>query len=82
MVFQYPVVYRGMSVYRNIELPLKGTGMSRKEREKIIGEAAEMLELGDVLHENVERIDSVSRQKTAVAGRWPEGRRFCCSMSR
>ena len=26
-----------------------------------------MLELGDVLHENVERIDSVSRQKTAVA---------------
>ncbi len=67
MVFQYPVVYRGMSVYKNIELPLKGTGLTRQEREKTITEAAEMLELKDVLHEHVERIDSVSRQKTAVA---------------
>src|SRR5215471_44260 len=33
MVFQYPVVYRGISVYRNIELPLlKEVPVSRVRR--------------------------------------------------
>ena len=67
MVFQYPVVYRGLSVYKNIELPLRGRRMTKKDREKAVYEAAEMLELNDVLHENVDRIDAVSKQKTAVA---------------
>jgi len=29
MVFQYPVVYRGISVYRNIELPLQSMKLSK-----------------------------------------------------
>ncbi len=32
MVFQYPVVYRGISVYRNIELPLQSMKLSKQER--------------------------------------------------
>ena len=32
MVFQYPVVYRGISVYRNIELPLQSLKLSKAER--------------------------------------------------
>src|SRR5215207_6803911 len=32
MVFQYPVVYRGISVYQNIELPLKSEKLSKEER--------------------------------------------------
>ena len=30
MVFQYPVVYRGISVYRNIELPLQSMKLSKR----------------------------------------------------
>ena len=29
MVFQYPVVYRGISVARNIELPLQSLGLAK-----------------------------------------------------
>ena len=34
MVFQYPVVYRGISVYRNIELPLQSMNLSKQERKQ------------------------------------------------
>ena len=36
MVFQYPVVYRNISVYRNIELPLLEEKLSESERKKRI----------------------------------------------
>ena len=67
MVFQYPVVYRGLSVFKNIELPLKGTGMNRGQRELAVVEAAELLDLKDVLNVSVDKVDQVTRQKTAVA---------------
>lgn len=67
MVFQYPVTYRGLSVYENIELPLKSARLGPEERRKRVEEAAELVQLKDILHENVDRIDSVSKQKTAVA---------------
>ena len=37
MVFQYPVVYRGISVYKNIELPLLKRKIPQNERKQRIG---------------------------------------------
>src|SRR5918999_1572681 len=34
MVFQYPVVYRGISVYQNIELPLKSERLAKEDRRR------------------------------------------------
>ena len=38
MVFQYPVVYRGITVRQNIELPLKEERLSAGERTKRVDE--------------------------------------------
>jgi ABC-type sugar transport system ATPase subunit len=49
MVFQYPVVYRGISVHQNIELPLVEEKLSAGERQRRIQEVVEILGLGDSL---------------------------------
>jgi ABC-type sugar transport system ATPase subunit len=67
MVFQYPVVYRGLSVYDNIELPLRSARLGSAERRKRVEEAIELVQLKDICRESVDRIDGVSKQKTAVA---------------
>ncbi len=67
MVFQYPVVYRGISVYRNIELPLLEDKLSDTERRKRIENVAEILGLKDSLYKDVGEIDTGTRQKVAVA---------------
>jgi ABC-type sugar transport system ATPase subunit len=67
MVFQYPVVYRGISVYRNIELPLLENKLPEAERRKRIKEVAEILGLQDSLHKDVSEADTGTRQKVAVA---------------
>jgi len=67
MVFQYPVVYRGTSVARNLELPLIADKVSRVERKKRIDEVAEILGITDLLGTNVDRLDNAGRQKIAVA---------------
>jgi len=75
MVFQYPVVYQGISVYRNIELPLLIGKLTKKERKKRISEVAELLGIQDSLKKYVDKIDNATRQKVAVArevARMPE----------
>lgn len=67
MVFQYPVVYRGISVYRNIELPLMEDRLSESERRKRIEEVVEILGLQDDVYKDVSQIDTGTRQKVAVA---------------
>jgi len=67
MVFQYPVVYRGISVYKNIELPLLRRKIPEKERKQRIDEALELLNLQDQADKDTLQLDNVSRQKVSVA---------------
>jgi len=67
MVFQYPVIYRGTTVARNLELPLIAAKMDAAARKKRVEEMAEIVGLTDVLESNVDRLDNAGRQKVAVA---------------
>jgi len=66
MVFQYPVIYRGTSVRKNLELPLLSEKLSKAELDKRIEEVAEILDLTSVLKRQVEELDNGTRQKIAV----------------
>ncbi len=67
MVFQYPVVYRGISVRENIELPLREQKLSKEERERRVREIVELLEMGDSIDSRISQLDNGTRQKVAVA---------------
>ncbi|RKX96007.1 MAG: ABC transporter ATP-binding protein [Spirochaetes bacterium] len=67
MVFQYPVVYRGLNVYKNIELPLIRSGISINDRKKRIEEVLSLMDLENKWKSDVTQLDNSSRQKVAVA---------------
>jgi ABC-type sugar transport system ATPase subunit len=67
MVFQYPVVYRGISVYKNIELPLLRRKIPATECKQRVEEALELLNLQDQADKDSSQLDNVSRQKVSVA---------------
>lgn len=68
MVFQYPVVYKGISVYRNIELPLlEEKQLSTAERKKRIDDVVEILGLQESVNKDTSQLDMGTRQKVAVA---------------
>ena len=67
MVFQYPVVYRGISVYDNIELPLKEDKLSSSERKRRVDEVVDILDMRDSIRKDITELDNGTRQKVAVA---------------
>ncbi len=67
MVFQYPVVYRGISVRRNIELPLLEEKISPAERNRRIESVVEILGLQASVNKSITELDNGTRQKVAVA---------------
>jgi len=67
MVFQYPVVYRGISVYRNIELPLLEEKLPEAERKKRIRQVIDILGLEDSADKDISQLDGGTRQKVAIA---------------
>lgn len=67
MVFQYPVVYRGISVRRNIELPLLSQKLSAAERQRRLDTVVQILGLEDSLDKDITQLDNGTRQKVAVA---------------
>ncbi len=67
MVFQYPVVYKGIDVQRNIELPLLAEKLAPAERKRRVDEVIELLGLGPSAKLDVSRLDNGTRQKVAVA---------------
>ena len=68
MVFQYPVVYKGISVYRNIELPLlEEKQLSAAERKKRVDDVVEILGLQESVHKDTSQLDMGTSQKVAVA---------------
>ena len=67
MVFQYPVVYRGVTVFENIELPLKGMKLDAAERKRRVDQVVEILDLQPHLQKDHSQLDNGTRQKVAVA---------------
>ncbi len=68
MVFQYPVVYRGTTLYRSVELPLMSErGISKQERQRRVDDVLSSLALQDYAHADVTKLDNATRQKAAVA---------------
>ncbi len=68
MVFQYPVVYRGISVEENIALPLThDKRLSPAERRARIESVLETLDLAPYAKRDVSTLDNGTRQKVAVA---------------
>ena len=67
MVFQYPVVYKGLSVRDNIELPLKSEKLAATERKQRANEVIELLGLGPSADKDPSKLDNGTRQKVAVA---------------
>lgn len=67
MVFQYPVVYRGISVRQNLALPLRADPLTDDEKHERVEELLTMIGLQEVADTQVERLDGGTRQKVAVA---------------
>ncbi len=68
MVFQYPVVYRGINVRQNIELPLlEDRSLDKAERDRRIDEVLDILEMRDAARKEINELDNGTRQKVACA---------------
>jgi len=67
MVFQYPVVYKGVTVYENIELPLLQDKLSETVRRDRVESVLDILGLKESAKKDISVLDNGTRQKVAVA---------------
>jgi ABC-type sugar transport system ATPase subunit len=67
MVFQYPVIYKGLGVFENVELPLRELKLSADERQKRVQDAIALLGLEGSLHSDPDRFDNGTRQRLSFA---------------
>jgi len=68
MVFQYPVVYKGLSTEKNIALPLKNEKkLSKDEIKERVDEAIALLSLEKYRHMEASKLSGVLRQQISVA---------------
>jgi multiple sugar transport system ATP-binding protein len=67
MAFQDYGLYPHMSVYQNIEFPLKIRKMAEGERRKKVGETAEKLGIAEFLHRKPGQISGGQRQRVSLA---------------
>ncbi len=65
-VFQFPVVYDTVSVYKNLAFPLENAGASRKETDKRVNEIAEILDLKHILSVSAGKITQAEKQKVSL----------------
>jgi glycerol transport system ATP-binding protein len=65
-VFQFPVVYDTISVYRNLAFPLKNAGIPKNEIKRKVEEIAEILDLTEVLNISAGRISQANKQKVSL----------------
>lgn len=66
MVFQNFALYPHMTVQENIGYPLKVQGVDKEEREKRVKEAAEMLEIPELLDRDVDQLSGGQQQRVAL----------------
>jgi len=67
MVYQQFINYPSLSVYKNIASPLKLTRMPKKEIDRRVREAAEMLHLDSLLDRIPSELSGGQQQRTAIA---------------
>ena len=67
MVYQQFINYPNLSVFDNIASPLRVAGMDRKEIERRVGAAAELLRLAPMLQRRPSELSGGQQQRTAIA---------------
>jgi multiple sugar transport system ATP-binding protein len=67
MVFQSYALYPHKSVRQNIEFPLLPRGVDKDERTRLVGEAASMLGLSELLDRKPRALSGGQRQRVALA---------------
>jgi multiple sugar transport system ATP-binding protein len=67
MVFQGYALYPNMSIYENIRFPLRMRGVPAAEQDRMIREAADMVELGAYLDRKPGALSGGQRQRAALA---------------
>ena len=67
MVFQSYALYPNMSIYDNIRFPLKMRGIPSAEHDRLVRQAAQMVELGDYLDRKPRELSGGQRQRAALA---------------
>ncbi len=65
-VFQFPVVYDTISVYKNLAFPLKNAGVPKNDIKRKVHEIAEILDLENVLHKSAGKITQAEKQKVSL----------------
>lgn len=66
MVFQFPVVYPGMTVKENLAFPLKQRGYSKGEINARVAEVSKILRLEDIIDSMASDLDIGARQRVAI----------------
>ena len=67
MVFQGYALYPNMTIYENIRFPLRMRGVPRDQHDRLVREAAAMVELGDFLDRKPGALSGGQRQRAALA---------------
>ena len=67
MVFQSYALYPNMSIYENIRFPLRMRGVPAADQDRLIREAADMVELGSYLDRKPGALSGGQRQRAALA---------------
>jgi multiple sugar transport system ATP-binding protein len=67
MVFQSYALYPNMSIYENIRFPLRMRNVPREKQDAMVREAANMVELGDLLDRKPKALSGGQRQRAALA---------------
>ena len=66
MVFQSYALYPNMTVYENIQFPLKVRNIPKSEHHERVMKASDMVELGDFLHRKPAELSGGQRQRVAI----------------
>ena len=66
MVFQNYALYPHMSVYRNIEFPLRHRGVPRGQRDELVRRVASTLGLTELLNQKPSQLSGGQRQRVAM----------------
>ena len=67
MVFQSYALYPNMSIYENIRFPLRMRGVPKDQHDRMVREAAEIVELGELLDRKPKALSGGQRQRAALA---------------
>ena len=67
MVFQGYALYPNMTIYENIRFPLRMRDVPRPDQDRLVRDAAEMVELGELLDRKPSALSGGQRQRAALA---------------